>query len=163
MRDASIGLICEIAQNNHVNLKSRQIECLLLVYALVFKEACKMLDGKVVSKIFIEKIENAFDEIHRELGYLKVKIDELERSYSDIETISPKLEKALSHLRAMLEVCDLTKPDPRQRPEKLRLRQEALRLYNEDLLACRRYVTEITYQVEWWCEEEDAKDCRSAG
>jgi len=163
MQDASIGLICEIAQANHINLKSRQVECLLLVYALVFKEACTILDGKVVSKHYIEKFENAFDEIHRELGHLKGKIKESERSYSDIEQITPTLEKAILHLRAMLEVCDLTKPDPKQRPEKLRLRQEALRMYNEDLLACRRYVAEITDQVGWWCEEEDAKDCKSAG
>jgi hypothetical protein len=164
MQSLPMGMIEDIAEANGIVLENISIECLLFVYALVFKDAGEMLEKKAedITKKSIKDIRKALEEIHIKFGHLKGEGKLSEKRYSDIEQISPILETALSHLIAALNMYDQTIPDPQQRPEKLRLRREALRLYGEDLLACRRYVTEINYQIGWWCKEEKAKDCLSS-
>ncbi len=161
MPNSPAEMIEEIAEGKGIELENTSIECILYIYALVFRESEKILERKVetIPKKSIELIRNALDEIHIKFGHFKGEGKLEGKKYSDVEQISPLLEKALSHIIAALSIHNHTKPDPQQRAEKLSLTHLALRLYSEDLLACRRYITEINNQIGWWYKEEKAKDC----
>lgn len=161
MPNSTAGMIKDIAKANNIEPGNTSVECLLFIYALTFKESATILEKKVetISKKSIERIRNAFDEIHITFGHLKEEGKLKGKNYSDVEQISPLLETTIGRLIAVLSIHDLTKPDPQHRPEMLPARSEAIFLCGEHLLVCRRFVSTINNKIGWWCKEEKAKDC----
>jgi hypothetical protein len=157
-----IDLIKSIAEQKRVLLDDKKVECLCFVYGHVLSEIGKRLELTVTNKISMQEMENALDTIHSKLNHLKVsgKINEDDQRYSDIDCISPILEIVIAQLRATIEIHDDTLPDPRRRPERLRIRNDALVFYNQGLLACRRYMIEINQYAQFWSDEAQTEGCQ---
>ncbi len=161
MPNSTAAMIKDIAKANNIELGNTSVECLLFIYALTFRQSQTILEKKVetIPKRSLERIRNAFDEIRITFGRLKEEGKLKGKTYSDIVQISPLMEAATGLLVAVLSIHDLTKPDPQHRPERLNERVIALRLCGEHLSACHRVVSDINYQIGWWCKEEQARDC----
>jgi len=161
MPTSPAAMIKQIAENNGIELEGTSVDCLLFIYALTFKESETILKKKVekISKRSINRIREALDTINIEFGYLKGEGKLKGRNCSDVEHIRPIIQAAVGHLDAAFNIHDDTKPDPQQRPEKLRLRREALRLCGEDLSACLGCISYINGKIGWWCKKEKERDC----
>jgi hypothetical protein len=157
-----IDLIDSIATERHVLLDDASFECSCFIYAHVLYISGKRLEKRTLNKISLIEMECALDRIHCQINHFKVRgiISEDSQMYSDIDCISPILEIVISRLRTLIEIYDETLPNPRQKPEKLRLRSEALTVLNQGLLECRRYLIEINGCVNWWGNEVQIKSCQ---
>jgi hypothetical protein len=161
MPNSTAAMIKDIAKANNIEIRNTSVECLLFVYGLTFRKSAEILEKRVetISKISLERIRKAFDEIHITFGHLKEEGKLKGKNYSGVEQISPLMETVIGRLIAALSIHDLTKPDPQGRPEKLEARSKALYLCGEHLSICRRLVSEINSKIAWWCKEEQARDC----
>jgi hypothetical protein len=162
MQNPPMDLIKNTAKTHHISLRDNNIECFFFVYAHVLHEAGNRLSSSTINKISIQEMKDALEQIYNSLAYFKGNyiIKETDRRYSDIENISPALGAIIARLTAMFELYDDTLPNPRRRPANLRIRNEAIIMYRENLLECRSYIIEVNYHIQWWCNTSPTTGCQ---
>lgn len=161
IEESSEGIIQAIARLKHVDLRQASADCLLYVYALALIDMERILDktAESIETPSIQRIRDAFQEIHSNLRDLKRKGKLKGKKLTDAKTINPSIEKCIGLLISILAASKITDQGTPNSPERLVLYLAALSKRGEELTACGGLVSDIIDKVGWWSEDEKVQEC----